>query len=260
MRAAVTAVRRRALALALLFAAAVASLCGALLAAPRSASACPSALTGRSLPLPGGSNGFGSVQGLARLPLAAGEVVVTVDDGPDPRTTLPLAAALRERCVAATFFFVGWKADRHPDIVRAVLAMGHHVASHSYRHPDFGGLDAGARLAELEDGARAVNGARGDGRTSRLVRVPGSSGMPPTLPADLARSVAAAGLAIAGYDISPEDWRNSSPEESLRRFDQRLGSGGVVVFHDGQPNTLLLLPKALDELQARRFTVVDVTE
>jgi len=34
----------------------------------------------------------------------------------------------------ATFFFLGWVAERRPDLVRACLAAGHEIASHGYEH------------------------------------------------------------------------------------------------------------------------------
>jgi polysaccharide deacetylase family protein (PEP-CTERM system associated) len=42
--------------------------------------------------------------------------------------------ALRRRDAHATFFFLGWIAERHPEYVRRVLAEGHEVASHGYEH------------------------------------------------------------------------------------------------------------------------------
>ena len=34
----------------------------------------------------------------------------------------------------ATFFTLGWIADRHPDLVRRISEAGHEVASHGYGH------------------------------------------------------------------------------------------------------------------------------
>jgi polysaccharide deacetylase family protein (PEP-CTERM system associated) len=34
----------------------------------------------------------------------------------------------------ATFFVLGWVGERHPDLVRAIAAAGHEVASHGYAH------------------------------------------------------------------------------------------------------------------------------
>jgi polysaccharide deacetylase family protein (PEP-CTERM system associated) len=36
--------------------------------------------------------------------------------------------------VRGTFFTLGWVADRHPDIVRRIVAEGHELASHGYGH------------------------------------------------------------------------------------------------------------------------------
>jgi len=36
--------------------------------------------------------------------------------------------------VKATFFTLGWVAERHPEIVRAIVAEGHELASHGYAH------------------------------------------------------------------------------------------------------------------------------
>jgi polysaccharide deacetylase family protein (PEP-CTERM system associated) len=36
--------------------------------------------------------------------------------------------------VQSTFFVLGWVADRHPDLLRRIVAAGHEVASHGYSH------------------------------------------------------------------------------------------------------------------------------
>ena len=36
--------------------------------------------------------------------------------------------------VKATFFTLGWVAERHPDVVRRIVAEGHELASHGYDH------------------------------------------------------------------------------------------------------------------------------
>ncbi len=35
----------------------------------------------------------------------------------------------------ATFFVLGWTAERHPEVVRQIQAAGHEIACHSYAHP-----------------------------------------------------------------------------------------------------------------------------
>jgi peptidoglycan/xylan/chitin deacetylase (PgdA/CDA1 family) len=61
-------------------------------------------------------------------------VALTFDDGPDPATTPLLLELLEKSKVKATFFVIGEKAQAHPDLMREIIAGGHDVGNHSYRH------------------------------------------------------------------------------------------------------------------------------
>jgi polysaccharide deacetylase family protein (PEP-CTERM system associated) len=50
------------------------------------------------------------------------------------RNTERLLDIFDEHRVRATFFILGWVADRHPQLVRAVAIRGHEIASHGYGH------------------------------------------------------------------------------------------------------------------------------
>jgi hypothetical protein len=69
------------------------------------------------------------------LPLQPKEFVLTFDDGPAPGTTDRILAALKHECVRATFFMLGRSATAQQALAKRVLAEGHTVAHHSYRHP-----------------------------------------------------------------------------------------------------------------------------
>jgi len=49
-------------------------------------------------------------------------------------STTRLLEALARRQATGTFFVLGWVAERHPDLVRAIAAAGHEVASHGWDH------------------------------------------------------------------------------------------------------------------------------
>jgi polysaccharide deacetylase family protein (PEP-CTERM system associated) len=78
---------------------------------------------------------------------------------------LELLAAHRTQ---ATFFTLGWVAERYPQLVRAIVAGGHELASHGYGHERASDLDAAAFRDDvvrakgvLEDiGGVAVQGYR----------------------------------------------------------------------------------------------------
>ncbi|HZP41298.1 MAG TPA: XrtA system polysaccharide deacetylase [Candidatus Binatia bacterium] len=48
--------------------------------------------------------------------------------------TRRLLAVLAETGTRATFFVLGWVADRHPGLVREIAAAGHEIGSHGYAH------------------------------------------------------------------------------------------------------------------------------
>jgi polysaccharide deacetylase family protein (PEP-CTERM system associated) len=50
------------------------------------------------------------------------------------RNTLRLLELFRKHQVEATFFVLGWVADRFPDLVKEIERGGHEVASHGYSH------------------------------------------------------------------------------------------------------------------------------
>ncbi|MEE9910691.1 MAG: polysaccharide deacetylase family protein [Deltaproteobacteria bacterium] len=41
---------------------------------------------------------------------------------------------LAKRNLQATFFCLGWIAEKHPDVIRRIHAGGHHIGCHSYQH------------------------------------------------------------------------------------------------------------------------------
>ena len=57
-------------------------------------------------------------------------VALTIDDGPHAATTPELLRVLRRHGARATFFLIGERALRHPDLVGRIAADGHEVANH----------------------------------------------------------------------------------------------------------------------------------
>jgi len=50
------------------------------------------------------------------------------------RNTRKIADLLSEHSTKATFFVLGWVAERHPDLVKDLAHQGHEIASHGYGH------------------------------------------------------------------------------------------------------------------------------
>ncbi|MGN6593106.1 MAG: XrtA system polysaccharide deacetylase [Terriglobales bacterium] len=84
-----------------------------------------------------------------------------------------LLAVLAEAGAQATFFAVGWLAERQPQLLRRIAAAGHEIGCHSYWHQPVFRLTP----AEFAEDTRRAVGAVGDatGRTVRGYRAPNFS-------------------------------------------------------------------------------------
>jgi len=192
--------------------------------------------------------------------LTDGQLALTFDDGPDERFTpavLELLAAAGQR---ATFFVVGQRVRRHPELARRILAEGHELGNHTLDHPWHLALWAPRRIAaQLTAANTLIEELTGVAPT--LFRSPAA-----VLSPRLDAGVRAAGLTLVGYSVRSGD---GSPVVSgaaaLAVLRWGLRPGAILTLHDAAvggraPAALELLPRLLDELEARGLRSVTVSE
>ena len=61
-----------------------------------------------------------------------------------------ILAMLAARGTHATFFTLGWIAERYPQLVRQIVAQGHELASHGYGHERASDLSEGDFFADID--------------------------------------------------------------------------------------------------------------
>src|SRR5262245_40331865 len=99
---------------------------------------------------------------VSRGPAGRRAVALTFDDGPHPVTTRRILAALAATRHRATFFVLGAKARRHPEVLREIHAAGHTVAVHGDWHDRLHAFRMPWRVRdELLRAAQAVEDATG---------------------------------------------------------------------------------------------------
>lgn len=201
----------------------------------------------RQMPLVG-SHDYGRT-----LPLARGEVVLTFDDGPKSPNTQRVLRALADECVQATFFMVGRQAVRDPAMVRQIYAAGHTIGTHTHHHP-LHRMSPREAAYEINTGIAAVRAAAGDPRVvAPFFRFPG---LFTTRHAE--HYLRSRGIAVFSIDIDTYDWKRIGPQrmlhETLARLDRR--GRGIILMHDVQDKTAMMLPVLLAELRARGYRVV----
>lgn len=192
-----------------------------------------------------------------RGPAGRRQVSLTFDDGPDPEATPKLLRLLAARGARATFFLIGARAARHPEIVRAIAAEGHEIGNHSWHHRNAWFLGPRATEEEIVGGARVL--ADIAGKPPTLYRPPWGIVNVAAL-----RAARRAGFTTVLWSVQPEGLRACAPEDQLRYCARRLHDGAIVCLHDapglpGAPDRVLdLMPGLLDLLADRGQAAVAV--
>jgi peptidoglycan-N-acetylglucosamine deacetylase len=179
---------------------------------------------------------------------ARGTIALTFDDGPD-RYTPQVLETLRTYNVQATFFVIGMKVVRHPDLIKAEIAAGHRVENHTWDHPHLARLPAGEALWEMSRTTSAIEAAGAP--APRYVRPPYGDTNPL-----VAAAAARLRLKIVKWTIDTDDWRGRSSREIVATVLDHLRPGAVVLAHDGlreTPNTVAALPSIINGLRQQGY-------
>lgn len=198
---------------------------------------------------------------LLRVPLRLGDgagVAVTFDDGPHPEGTPAVLETLAARDARATFFVVGEQVERYPALAREIVAAGHQLAVHGYRHRNQMRLAPGEFAADLRRAIEVIGEVSGE--PPRLYRPP--YGIFTLAGLALVRQAALESLLWSKWG---RDWRaQTTVEEIVRLASRGLGPGDVVLLHDADwyssagshRHTAAALPQILDVLEERGLRAV----
>ncbi|MFE7191635.1 polysaccharide deacetylase family protein [Kitasatospora sp. NPDC057541] len=153
-------------------------------------------------------------------------VALTIDDGPDPRHTPTVLALLEQYGIRATFFLIGENAVEHPDLVREIAARGHHIANHTWTHPDLRSLSEGKVRDELERTSDLLH--RTTGKVPTWFRAPGGDWSSTAL-----RVSAEMGMRPMAWSVDPRDWARPGTGVITDRVLKDVRPGSIVLNHDG---------------------------
>ena len=183
----------------------------------------------------------------------AAAVALTFDDGPSPATTPLVLDALRDGNVRANFFVLGEAVDRHHDLLRRIVAEGHAVGVHAYRHQPFVLLPAGEIAREIEETQAAIGRACPAAVLSAWLRPPHGFKSPGVLWA-----VRRAGCCPAAWSLDARDYREADPARLAGRVLDAVRPGAIILLHDGPGglSTPEALPLILSGLRERGLACV----
>jgi peptidoglycan/xylan/chitin deacetylase (PgdA/CDA1 family) len=158
------------------------------------------------------------------------EVWLTIDDGPDPASTPRVLELLRRHGARATFFVVGERVRKHPDLARLIVAEGHSLANHSDSHPsaDFWCASPGRTASEIDGcvGALLLAGVPFD----RYFRPPVGVRNPFLDPQLRER-----GMELVLWCARGREGAGGSPHAALARIARRIRPGAILISHEAGP-------------------------
>lgn len=221
---------------------------------PAALTARPAESPVRAIPLPAAPQAAGPQITFNSVYVDSPVVAITFDDGPHATLTPKLLDLLAARKMKATFFVVGQCAAEYPEIVARAAREGHEIANHSWSHPDLGKMsDDGVRreLQKTDDAIKAATGSR-----PTLMRPPYGS----ITPRQKAWINDTFGYRTIIWDVDPLDWKRPGPSVVTSRIVNGTGPGSIILVHDIHSPTIEAMPATFEQLQAKGFKFVTVSE
>lgn len=202
---------------------------------------------------------------LTRLPAAAaarGEIALTIDDGPDPDVTPRVLDILDQHAARATFFCIGDKAARYPELCGEIVRRGHTIENHSQHHSHhFALLGYYGFQRELQSAQNTLTEITRE--RPLFFRAPAGL-RNPLLDPVLARL----GLTLASWSTRGFDTRIGAAKYVQKRLLQGLQPGAILLLHDGNaartrngnPVILEVLPIVLESAAAAGLRFVTLRD
>ncbi len=183
------------------------------------------------------------------------EIALTFDDGPDPENTPRLLHILKEKGVKATFFLLGSKVEKYPEIARAILQAGHIVGNHTYSHKDFEGISNEEALKEIQKGFDALRKVLQQDQLN-LLRSPKGDLRWRLLPALFKRKIR-----VVFWSVDPKDFEvNDADIIRQRLLEEHYNGGEIILLHDTVRATIDMIDSFIDALLEKGFQFVTIPQ
>jgi peptidoglycan/xylan/chitin deacetylase (PgdA/CDA1 family) len=176
-------------------------------------------------------------------------VALTFDDGPSPIYTPQILAILKKYHIKATFFLVGSRAEQYPEIVKAIHANGHVIASHSMTHPKLTRLSATQLKNEIAQPIEIIY--RIIGIKPKCLRYP--FGLSNT---HVRNEIRAYGMAPVPMGFNSFDYSRPGAQKIVTWVLENIYSKQIILMHDGynhRDQTVAALPAIIEGIQKKKL-------
>ncbi|MER6358049.1 polysaccharide deacetylase family protein [Streptomyces sp. NPDC001634] len=152
-------------------------------------------------------------------------MILTFDDGPDPRYTPDILRTLREYDVRATFFVCGEMAVDNKDLLREMADDGHVVGNHTWTHPLLTKLSRSRIRSEMERTCEVIEDAYGEAPLWFRAPYGAWNRAAFQLGAEL-------GMEPLAWTVDTTDWMTPGTRTIVDRVESGAAPGVIVLSHD----------------------------
>ena len=182
-------------------------------------------------------------------------VALTFDHSWGNTFTPSILDTLKENDVKVTFFIMGPWAKKYPDVAKRMVTDGHEIASHGYRHQNYGDMTREWITEDLQKSQAMIKDVTGV--EPKLLRPPNGHYSQQSL-----KVTEEMGYKTIIWNIDSLDWKNPGRDVIVERVMKRLKPGGIILMHasDTPIQTAEALPILLEKIKAEGYKIVTVSE
>ncbi|MEO7362867.1 MAG: polysaccharide deacetylase family protein [Gemmatimonadaceae bacterium] len=195
------------------------------------------------------------------------ELALTFDDGPDATWTRPILDLLDAHGQRATFFVIGARVEKHPELLQEIARRGHEIGNHTWDHSYLTPLmHPEALTEELVRSNQLIEHLTG--QRVRWFRPPVGLVSPRVVSA-----VDHTSMEIVCWSATARDGtRRTTINDAYQRLEPALTPGAIIVLHDArvndarfdeggeEPVALRVLDRLLERMHADGLRSVTLSE
>jgi len=178
------------------------------------------------------------------------DIWLTIDDGPDPQDTPLILDLLDKYEVKATFFVIGAKAEKYPELIRIIDQRGHQIGNHTYSHPQASFWCAGPvrTYQEITKCQKALEAILG--KTPTLFRAPVGHHNLFVQPV-----LKYCGLSQIVWNCRGFDAVSTPANTALSRLTNSMRSRSIILVHEATPIALEVVSGVLAHAQKKGWKI-----
>ena len=154
-------------------------------------------------------------------------IYLTFDDGPHPIFTPFILSLLDENGAKATFFPIGNRLEERweEDDLQDLLNRGHAIGNHSWSHRDLSKENNNGTIFQLTQSSLITEELAGF--QPSCFRAPFGA-----LNQSVLDSADSLGMKHVGWTVDPQEWSDTSVENSMNHIVKRVEDKAIVLLHD----------------------------